>query len=189
MAFDNCEIGEFCDVLDETDQKVKQRSGMPGFIARKGAIPAGYYKDPEESAKTFRTIDVMRYLNPGDRHLVEADGSLTLLVRGSVCINTAGEKVYPEEVEAILKTHPAIGDALAVGVPNEKWGQAVTAVVHLNKDVLFDEQAIKDHVRGQLQGYKTPKTVVSTETALRALNGKADYATAKSIAESATVAP
>ena len=131
----------------------------------------------------------MRYSIPGDWCTVEADGSLTLLGRGSVCINTAGEKVYPEEVEEILKTHPAIGDALVVGVPIEKWGQAVTAVVHLNKDVPFDEQAVKDHVRGQLAGYKTPKTIVPTETALRASNGKADYAAAKSIAESATIAP
>ena len=182
-------IGEFCDVFDENDQKVKPGSGVPGFIARKGAIPAGYYKDPEKSAKTFRTIDGVRYSIPGDWCLVETDGSLTLLGRGSVCINTAGEKVYPEEVEEILKTHPAIGDALVVGVPNEKWGQAVTAVVHLNKDVPFDEQAVKDHVRGQLAGYKTPKTIVPTETALRASNGKADYAAAKSIAESATIAP
>ena len=82
---------------------------MPGFIARKGAIPKGYYKDPEKSAKTFRTIDGVRYSIPGDWCRVEADGSLTLLGRGSVCINTAGEKVYPEEVEEVLKTHPGIG--------------------------------------------------------------------------------
>ena len=94
---------------------------------------------------------------------VEADGSLTLLGRGSVCINTAGEKVYPEEVEEVLKTHPAIGDALVVGVTNEKWGQAVTAVVHLNDGVPFDEQAVKDHVRDQLAGYKTPKAIHPTE--------------------------
>ena len=88
----------------------------------------------------------------------------------------------------MLKTHPAIGDALVVGVPNDKWGQAVTAVVHLNHDVPFEEQAIKDHVRGQLAGYKTPKAVHPTKTPLRASNGKADYATAKAIAERLTVA-
>ena len=181
-------IGEFCDVFDENDQKVEPGSGVPGFIARKGAIPKGYYKDPEKSAKTFRTIDGVRYSIPGDWCQVEADGSLILLGRGSVCINTAGEKVYPEEVEEVLKTHPAIGDALIVGVPNDKWGQAVTAVVHLNHDVPFEEQAIKDHVRGQLAGYKTPKAVHPTKTPLRASNGKADYATAKAIAERLTVA-
>jgi 3-oxocholest-4-en-26-oate---CoA ligase len=181
-------IGEFCDVFDENDQKVTPGSGVPGYIARKGAIPAGYYKDPEKSAKTFRTIDGVRYSIPGDWCTVEADGSLTLLGRGSVCINTAGEKVYPEEVEEVLKTHPAIADALVVGVPSEKWGQAVTAVVHLSGDVAFDEQGVKDHVRQQLAGYKTPKAIHPTETALRASNGKADYATAKAIAERLTVA-
>ena len=181
-------IGEFCDVFDENDQKVTPGSGVPGFIALVGAIPAGYYKDPEKSAKTFRTIDGVRYSIPGDWCTVEADGSLTLLGRGSVCINTAGEKVYPEEVEEILKTHPAIGDALVVGVPNEKWGQAVTAVVHLSGTAPFDEQAVKDHVRGQLAGYKTPKAIYPTNTPLRASNGKADYATAKAIAESLTAA-
>ena len=181
-------IGEFCDVFDENDQKVRPGSGIPGFIARKGAIPAGYYKDPEKSAKTFRTIDGVRYSIPGDWCMVEADGNLTLLGRGSVCINTAGEKVYPEEVEEVLKTHPAIGDALVVGVSNEKWGQAVTAVVHLNDNVPFDEQAVMEHVRGQLAGYKTPKAIYPTRTPLRASNGKADYATAKAIAESSTVA-
>ncbi|HRK67367.1 MAG TPA: AMP-binding protein, partial [Hyphomonas sp.] len=181
-------IGEFCDVFDENDQKVEPGSGVPGFISRKGAIPLGYYKDPEKSAKTFRTIDGVRYSIPGDWCHVEADGSLTLLGRGSVCINTAGEKVYPEEVEEVLKTHPAIGEALVVGVTDEKWGQAVTAVVHLNHGVPFDEQAVKDHVRDQLAGYKTPKAIHPTEKPLRASNGKADYATAKAIAERLTVA-
>lgn len=106
-----------------------------------------------------------------------------MLGRGSVCINTAGEKVYPEEVEEVLKTHPAIADALVVGVPDEKWGEAVTAVVHLTQDADFDAQAIKDHVRQQLAGYKTPKAICPTQTALRASNGKADYTTAKDIAK------
>jgi acyl-CoA synthetase (AMP-forming)/AMP-acid ligase II len=176
-------IGEFCDVFDENDQKVDAGSGVPGFIARKGAIPIGYYKDPEKSAKTFKTIDGVRYSIPGDWCRVESDGSLTLLGRGSVCINTAGEKVYPEEVEEALKTHPAIADALVVGVPDEKWGQAVTAVVHLSERGEFDEQSVKDHVRQQLAGYKTPKAIHPTTTALRASNGKADYAVAKKIAE------
>ena len=181
-------IGEFCDVFDENDQTVEPGSGVPGFIARKGAIPVGYYKDPEKSAKTFKTIDGVRYSIPGDWCHVETDGSLTLLGRGSVCINTAGEKVYPEEVEEVLKTHPAIADALVVGVPDEKWGQAVTAVVHLDKQAEFDEQAVKDHVRQQLAGYKTPKAIHPTDTPLRASNGKADYAAAKKIAEGSRAA-
>ena len=181
-------IGEFCDVFDENDQKIEPGSGVPGFIARKGAIPLGYYKDPETSAKTFKTIDGVRYSIPGDWCRVETDGSLTLLGRGSVCINTAGEKVYPEEIEEVLKTHPAIADALVVGVPHEKWGQAVTAVVHLDKQGEFDEQTVKDHVREQLAGYKTPKSIHPTDTPLRASNGKADYAAAKKIAEGSRAA-
>jgi acyl-CoA synthetase (AMP-forming)/AMP-acid ligase II len=106
-----------------------------------------------------------------------------------VCINTAGEKVYPEEIEEVLKTHPAIGDALVVGVPDERWGQAVTAVVHLNDGVPFDERAVRAHVRDKLAGYKTPKAIHPTTTPMRTSNGKADYATAKSIAENATVVP
>ena len=175
-------IGEHCDVFDENDAKVIAGSGVPGFIARKGAIPVGYYKDPEKSAKTFRTIAGVRYSIPGDWCQVEADGSLTLLGRGSVCINTAGEKVYPEEVEEALKTHPAVADALVVGVPDEKWGQAVTGVVILEDSADFDEAALKDHVRQQLAGYKTPKAVYLAGIALRASNGKADYAAVRDFA-------
>lgn len=175
-------IGEQCDVFDEHDAKVAAGSGVPGFIARKGAIPLGYYKDPEKSAKTFRTIDGVRYSIPGDWCRVEADGSLTLLGRGSVCINTAGEKVYPEEVEEALKTHPSVADALVVGVPDEKWGQAVTGVVVLEGSADFDEAALRAHVRQQLAGYKTPKAVYLATIALRASNGKADYAAVRDFA-------
>lgn len=175
-------IGEHCDVFDENDDKVAAGSRVPGFIARRGAIPIGYYKDPEKSAKTFRTIGGVRYSIPGDWCHVEADGGLTLLGRGSVCINTAGEKVYPEEVEEVLKTHLSVADALVVGVPDEKWGQAVTAVVVLVGGALFDEAALKAHVRQQLAGYKTPKAIYVASISLRASNGKADYATARDFA-------
>jgi len=175
-------IGEHCDIFDENDARVEAGSGIPGFIARKGAIPAGYYKDPEKSAKTFRTIDGVRYSIPGDWCRVEADGSLTLLGRGSVCINTAGEKVYPEEVEEVLKTHKSVSDALVVGVPDEKWGQAVTAVVRLEESAAFDETEIKAHVRKHLAGYKTPKSVYRATIPLRASNGKADYAAVRDFA-------
>ena len=177
-------IGEQCDVFDENDAKVAAGSGVPGFIARRGAIPMGYYKDPEKSAKTFRTIGGVRYSIPGDWCQVEPDGSLTLLGRGSVCINTAGEKVYPEEVEEALKTHPSVADALVVGVPDEKWGQAVTGVVILEDRAEFDESALKAHVRQQLAGYKTPKAVYLAGVALRASNGKADYAAVQAFAMS-----
>ena len=175
-------IGGFCDVFDENDQLVRPGTGTPGFIALKGPIPLAYYKDPEKSARTFKTINGVRYSIPGDWCTVEADGSLTLLGRGSVCINTAGEKVYPEEVEEVLKTHPAIEDALVVGVADEKWGQAVTAVVHLTAGETLDEPAVKEHVRSKLAGYKTPKAVFATAMALRAPNGKADYKGAADLA-------
>ncbi len=175
-------IGSMCDVFDENDQLVLPGSGTPGFIALKGPIPLEYYKDPEKSARTFKTIGGVRYSIPGDWCTVEPDGSLTLLGRGSVCINTAGEKVYPEEVEEALKTHPAIEDALVVGVPDDKWGQAVTAVVHLAAGETLNETEVKKHVRSKLAGYKTPKAVFATAMALRAPNGKADYKGAAQIA-------
>ncbi|MGX7952920.1 acyl-CoA synthetase [Tsuneonella sp. HG249] len=175
-------IGEHCTVFDEHDRKVEPGSGTPGFIARRGAIPVGYYKDPEKSAKTFRTIEGVRYSIPGDWCRVEVDGSLTLLGRGSVCINTAGEKVYPEEIEEVLKTHPAVADALVIGVPDEKWGQAVTGVVRLEPGASFDEAALKSHVRDRLAGYKTPKAIYPADIPLRASNGKADYAAVRDFA-------
>jgi len=168
-------IGPDCRVFTEDHRPVEPGSGERGFIARPGPIPLGYYKDPEKTEKTFPTIDGVRYSVPGDWCTVEADGTLTLLGRGSVCINTAGEKVYPEEVEEALKSHPAVEDALVVGVPDEKWGQAVTGVVSLRLGQGTDEQSLRDHVRTRLAGYKTPKRVLVVPHMFRAPNGKADY--------------
>jgi fatty-acyl-CoA synthase len=168
-------IGEDCAVFTEDHRRVVPGSGERGFIARRGPIPLGYYKDPEKTAKTFPTIDGVRYSVPGDWCTVEADGTLTLLGRGSACINTAGEKVYPEEVEETLKLHADVEDALVVGVPDEKWGQAVTAVVELRAGAGFDEAALRGHVREHLSGYKTPKRILPVEKMFRAPNGKADY--------------
>ena len=159
-----------------TDHKpVTPGSKEPGFVARGGNIPIGYWKDPEKTAKTFLTIDGRRWSIPGDYCLLHEDGSITLLGRGSVCINTAGEKVYPEEVEEILKQHAMVDDALVVGVPDEKWGSAVTGVVELAPGARFDEEALRKHVRAHLAGYKTPKRIVAIERMFRAPNGKADY--------------
>jgi 3-oxocholest-4-en-26-oate---CoA ligase len=160
-------------VFDAEDRPVEPGSGIPGFVAMPQPIPLGYYKDAAKTASTFKTIAGVRYSIPGDWCTVEKDGTLTLLGRGSVCINTAGEKVYPEEVEEALKLHPAIEDALVVGVPDEKWGQSITAVVVASGD--FDEEGIRAHVRGKLAGYKTPKRVLIAGVPLRAPNGKADY--------------
>ena len=170
------QIGDRCKVFDENDQPIEPGSGKPGIIAMGGPIPLGYYKDEEKTAKTFRTIGGQRFSIPGDWCVVEADGTLTLLGRGSVCINTAGEKVYPEEVEEVLKTHPLVEDALVVGLPDEKWGQAVTGVVKVATNGNFDEEMLRAHVRQHLAGYKTPKRIIiGNEISFRAPNGKADY--------------
>lgn len=168
-------IGEDCKVFTQDHREVEPGSGERGFIARAGPIPLGYYKDPEKTASTFPTINGVRYSIPGDWCTVEADGTLTLLGRGSACINTAGEKVYPEEVEEALKLHACVEDALVVGVPDERWGTAVTAVVELSSGELLDEEGLREHVRRHLAGFKAPKRVLAIDRMLRAPNGKADY--------------
>jgi fatty-acyl-CoA synthase len=166
---------EFCKVFDENDNEIAWGSETPGFIAFGGSIPLGYYKDEEKTAKTFKTINGHRYSIPGDYCLVSEEGELTLLGRGSVCINSAGEKIYPEEVEETLKLHDSVEDALVVGVPDEKWGQAVTAVVEMAEGHSFDPEQLKVFVRGKLAGYKTPKHIFTDGPPFRAPNGKADY--------------
>ena len=168
-------VTEFCKVFSEDDREIAPGSGERGFIARAGCIPVGYYKDEKKSAETFKTIDGVRYSIPGDWCLVEADGTLTLLGRGSVCINTAGEKVFPEEIEEVLKEHPSVTDALVVGVPDDKWGNAVTGVVQLNAGANVGEDELRSHVRDRLAGYKVPKRVLFRPDLNRAPNGKADY--------------
>ncbi len=169
-------------VIDEHDRLIEPGSGKAGLVALSGPLPVGYYKDPAKTARTFRTIGNRRYSIPGDYARVEADGTITLLGRGSNCINTAGEKVFPEEVEEVLKTHPAVEDALVLGVPDETWGQAVTGVVKLADGFRFDEEALREHVRAQLAGYKTPKRILLADISLRAPNGKADYKSARDFA-------
>jgi len=169
------QVGEHCKVFTEDHREVAPGSGERGFIARSGAIPSGYYKDPEKTEQTFPMIHGVRYSIPGDWCTVEADGTLTLLGRGSACINTAGEKVHAEEVEEALKTHPAVVDALVFGLPDEKWGNAVTAVVEVEGPGALDEAEIRSFVRERLAGYKVPKRVLAVPRMFRASNGKADY--------------
>src|SRR5262249_47786707 len=138
-------------------------------------LPVGYYKDEAKTARTFPVIGGVRWSIPGDWVRVEADGTLTLLGRGSNCINTAGEKVYPEEVEEALKAHADVADALVVGVPDEKWGQAITAVVQLEPRAELDELELKDFVRTRIAAYKVPKRIFAKADLARAPNGKADY--------------
>jgi fatty-acyl-CoA synthase len=181
-------LGERCRVFDENDNPVEPGSGIPGLVAIGPPNPIGYYKDEAKTERTFRVIDGVRWSIPGDWCVVEADGTLTLLGRGSACINTAGEKVFPEEVEEALKTHPSVEDALVIGLPDEKWGQAVTGVITLAEDAAFDEEALRVHVRKSLAGYKSPKRVVVADRDIRAANGKADYPAAKASAEAQLMA-
>ncbi|MEL7030704.1 MAG: acyl-CoA synthetase [Pseudomonadota bacterium] len=169
------EIGQHCKVFSEDGREIEPGSDETGLIARGGSVPLGYYKDEKKTAETFRTINGVRYAIPGDWCKVAADGTLTLLGRGSNCINSAGEKIYPEEVEEALKEHDAVRDALVVGVPDDKWGQAVTGVVELADGAETDEDTLRAFVRTRLAPYKAPKRVLFSPDLKRAPNGKADY--------------
>ncbi len=176
-------IGPNAIVIDDEDQPIAPGSGKTGRLAVGGVLPVGYYKDPEKTDRLFKSINGIRFSIPGDYAIVEADGRITLLGRGSNCINTAGEKVFPEEVEETLKKHAAVEDALVLGVPDEQWGSAVTGVVKLHPGADFDEASIRAHVREHLAGYKTPKRVLIAGVNLRAPNGKADYNPASDFAK------
>lgn len=169
-------------VFNDRDEEILPGSDEIGMIANGGFVPIGYYKDPEKSAKTFRTIGDVRYSFPGDFAQVAADGSLILLGRGSVCINTGGEKVFPEEVEEALKAHDSVWDALVVGVPDERFGERIVGVISAAKGQLIDESALIAFARTRLAGYKMPRQLVLVETVQRAANGKADYKWAKQVA-------
>ena len=175
-------VGQNTRVFTEDLREVQPGSGEVGKVAVGGHQPIGYYKDPDKTAATFLTVDGQRYSVPGDFATVEADGSISLLGRGSVCINTGGEKVFPEEVEEALKTHALVGDAVAVGLPDDKFGEAVTAVVELSPGSVLDEPAIIAHVKGRLASYKAPKRVLAIDTIGRAPNGKVDYKRLKAYA-------
>ena len=183
-------LGAGCKVFDEHLREVPPGSATPGFLARSGPIPLGYYKDPKRTAKTFPVIDGVRYAMPGDYCLLGADGTLTLLGRASGVINTGGEKVFAEEVEEALKLHPQVEDALVIGWPSERWGQVVVAVAQLDAaDVDSDheaiEEALRSHVRTQLADYKAPRRIVLVAALPRAANGKPDYALARDLAAAA----
>ena len=171
-------LGPEVRVLDADGRDVVPGSGTVGVLALGGRIPLGYYKDEDKSASTFRVIDGARYSVPGDFAEVAEDGTIHLLGRGSACINTGGEKVYPEEVEEAVKTFDGIVDAVAVGIPNERFGEEIVAVVELAPGVPPDQvepQAVIDHVKAQLASYKAPKRVRLVETIGRSPSGKVDY--------------
>jgi len=172
-------------VFTEDGREVVPGSGESGMVAVSGVVPIGYFKDDVKSRATFKTINGVRYSFPGDWALVEADGTLTLLGRGSNCINTAGEKVYPEEVEVTVKLHPDVIDCLVVGVEDTDFGQRVTAVASLQPGKETDEAALREFVRAKLASYKVPKEIVLVDEVRRAANGKPDYGWAREIVEAA----
>jgi 3-oxocholest-4-en-26-oate---CoA ligase len=169
------QLGDKAIVITDDGRKVEPGSGEIGRVAVGGYQPVGYYKDPEKTAATFIEFEGKRYSCPGDYATVEADGTITLMGRGSVVINTGGEKVFPEEVEEALKTHPAVRDAVAVGVPDDRFGEAITAVVELSDGAELDSHDLVAHVKSKLAAYKAPKRVIAIPTIGRAPNGKVDY--------------
>jgi 3-oxocholest-4-en-26-oate---CoA ligase len=176
-------MGDFMTVLDDELRPVAPGSGVVGLLARRGHIPLGYYKDAEKTAATFVVAaDGTRWVVPGDYAVVESDGTITLLGRGSVCINSGGEKVYPEEVEAALKSHPDVFDAVVVGVPDDRYVERVAAIVQPRSgaDPLLEE--LRNHCREKLAGYKLPRQLVVTDAIPRTPAGKPDYRAAKTMA-------
>jgi acyl-CoA synthetase (AMP-forming)/AMP-acid ligase II len=171
-------------VLDENNELLDPDTdvGKVGRLGRGGSVPIGYYKDPVKSAATFLEINGERYSVPGDFARIEEGRRVTLLGRGSNCVNTGGEKVYPEEVEMAIKGHPAVYDVLVVGIPDEKYGQAVAAVVELRDGESLELEELRTYLRAHLSGYKLPRTLAVVDEVPRNAAGKAQYPAAKDLA-------
>ena len=169
-------------IIADDGEILKPGSEKIGLIGTSGLVPVGYYKDEKKSAETFREVNGVRYSFPGDYAKLEEDGTITLLGRGSNCINSAGEKIYPEEVEEAIKRNDEVFDCLVVGVDDEKFGQKVVAVVSLENNKDINEDSLVDATRSYIAGYKLPKKVIFVEQVERAPNGKANYKWAKNIA-------
>jgi acyl-CoA synthetase (AMP-forming)/AMP-acid ligase II len=162
-------------VIDEYDRPIPAGSDQIGRLARGGHVPLGYYKDPEKTARLFAEVDGKRYTVPGDFARHEADGTITLLGRGNTCVNTGGEKVFPEEVEAALMSHPDVFDVLVVGVPDERLGQRVAAIVEPRPGAEPTVEELSAHVRKEIAGYKVPRSMWFVDRVQRLATGKADY--------------
>jgi acyl-CoA synthetase (AMP-forming)/AMP-acid ligase II len=177
-------------VLDEHNRvlDLEKNVGEIGRLARGGSVPVGYYKDPEKSAATFLEIDGKRYSVPGDFARIEEGKRVTLLGRGSNCVNTGGEKVYPEEVEMAIKRHPAVYDVLVVGIPDEKYGQSVAAVVQVREGATVELDELRDFLREFLSGYKLPRAMTIVPEIPRNATGKAQYPRAKELVLAARTA-
>jgi acyl-CoA synthetase (AMP-forming)/AMP-acid ligase II len=178
-------VNEHMTVLDKDNRPVAPGSGEMGWLARKGHVPIGYYKAAEKSAKTFVEVDGERWAIPGDLASVEADGTILLYGRGSVSINTGGEKVFPEEVESCIKEHPDVLDAVVVGVADERYGQQVVAVCRTRSGTALEIDELRDFCRDKLAAYKLPREVVCLPEIKRSPAGKADYPWAQQAAQQA----
>jgi fatty-acyl-CoA synthase len=170
-------------VLADDGEILEPGSEKIGLLGTSGLVPVGYYKDEKKSAETFKEVNGVRYSFPGDYAKLESDGSITLLGRGSNCINSAGEKIYPEEVEEALKKNVDVFDCLVVGMPDERFGQKIVAVVSTVDNKVIKEEKLIEETRSIIAAYKLPKTVIFTDEVQRAPNGKANYKWAKSFAE------
>ncbi len=168
-------------VFDEDLRPVVPGSGVVGKIARSGDIPVGYYNDPEKTAEVFITVDGTRYTMPGDFATIEADGTITLLGRGSVSINSGGEKIFPEEVESAVRSHPGVLDAIVVGAPDDRWGQRVAAIIQPRGDQVPTLDEIQAHCRSHIAGYKVPRQLHVVELIERSPSGKPDYRWANTV--------
>jgi acyl-CoA synthetase (AMP-forming)/AMP-acid ligase II len=169
-------------VLDDELRPIPPGSGRTGRVALSGRIPLGYYGDPEKTARTFVEKDGVRWVLPGDLGRPEGDGTVTLFGRGSICINTGGEKVFPEEVENALKAHPAVFDAVVVGVPDARWGERVAAIVQARPGSAPSVEELAAHCRAHVAGYKAPREVHFVDQMVRSPSGKPDYPWAKQFA-------
>jgi len=171
-------------VVTDDGELVRPGDDVIGMLGVGGAIPLGYYKDPEKTAATFRSVGERRYSIPGDYASIDADGTIRLLGRGSACINTGGEKVYPEEVELALRSHADVFDCVVVGVPDERWGEKIVALVQAREGHHIDPDELREHCRKTLAAYKVPKQVVIVESLERSPAGKADYKRLRELAAS-----
>ena len=178
-------FGDHTIVIDDEGNPTTPGDGVIGRLARRGHIPLGYYKDEAKTEETFPTINGQRWVIPGDMAITEADGKITLLGRGSVSINSGGEKIFPEEVELVIKGHPEIFDAVVVGVPDERWGERVTAVVVVRGEVRPTVEELHDFAAELIASYKLPKALVFVDEMVRSPSGKADYRWAKAQAAAA----
>jgi fatty-acyl-CoA synthase len=182
-------LGPGARVIGPDDRPIAPGSGEVGVIALPGYLPLGYYKDEDKTARTFRTIDDVRYTIPGDFATVDADGAIHLLGRGSVVINTGGEKVFPEEVEEVVKRQVGVADAVCVGVPDDRFGEVVCALVEMQPGYSMTADQVAGAVRAELAGYKVPKAVHFLPSIDRSPAGKVDYPRLKAKASELSAAP